>query len=81
MTSESVLALIEAKAYPHFLDIMAILFVLNIIIMLVVGWLRPSKEPYNVQYTKQVDITPWKHVNLASIGIVLIVVVVYIYFA
>ena len=81
ITSESALALVEAKAYPHFLDIMAILFVLNIIVMLIIGKLRPLKTPYNMRYTKQVDITPWKYVNHVSIGIVLIVVAIYIYFA
>lgn len=81
VTSESALALVEVEAYPHFLDIMAILFVLNIIIMLIIGKLYPLKESYNIKYTKQVDITPWKHVNIASIGIVLIVVAIYIYFA
>ncbi|MAB47465.1 solute:sodium symporter family transporter [Winogradskyella marincola] len=81
ITSESALALVEAKAYPHFLDIMAILFVLNIIVMLIIGKLRPLKTPYNMRYTKQVDITPWKYVNHVSIGIALIVVAIYIYFA
>ncbi len=81
ITSESALALVEAKAYPHFLDIMAILFVLNIIVMLIIGKLRPLKAPYNMRYTKEVDITPWKYVNHVSIGIVLIVVAIYVYFA
>ena len=81
ITSEASAALIEAKAYPHFLDIMAILFVVNIIIMLIIGKLRPKKEPYQMAYTQQVDITPWKHVNVASIAIVVFVVAIYIYFA
>ena len=81
VTSETALALVEAKAYPHFLDIMAILFVLNTIIMLIIGKLRPLPKAYEMQYTRQVDITPWKYVNLASIGIVAIVIAIYIYFA
>ena len=81
ITSEASAALIEATAYPHFLDIMAILFVLNIIVMLIIGRLRPNKEPFEMAYTKQVDITPWKHVNTASIGIVVFVIAIYIYFA
>jgi len=38
---EAVLALVEAQAYPHFLDVMAILFALNVIIMLIIGKLKP----------------------------------------
>ncbi|MTE26379.1 solute:sodium symporter family transporter [Winogradskyella ouciana] len=81
VVSESAIALVEAKAYPHFLDIMAILFVLNIIIMLIIGKFRPNSQAYNMEYTKQVNITPWKHVNTASISIVVVVIAIYIYFA
>lgn len=81
VTDEGALALVTAQAYPHFLDIMAILFVLNIVIMLIIGRLYPRKEPFVQEYTKQVDITPWKYVKSAGIGICLIVVGVYIYFA
>ena len=38
------LKIVEADAYPHFLHIMAILFVLNIIIMLIIGKLYPRKN-------------------------------------
>uniref|UniRef100_UPI00404951B1 solute:sodium symporter family transporter n=1 Tax=Flavobacterium sp. TaxID=239 RepID=UPI00404951B1 len=75
------LALIKAQAYPHYLDIMAILFVLNVLIMLVIGKIKPRKEPFVQEYTKQVDITPWKHVNSVGIAICLIVIGVYAYFA
>jgi SSS family solute:Na+ symporter len=81
VTNESTLALVEAKAYPHFLDVMAILFVLNTIIMLVIGKLKPRKEAYIQEYTNQVDITPWKYVKHAGIAICIIVIGVYIYFA
>ena len=75
------MVLAEAQAYPHFLDIMAILFVLNIIIMLIIGKLKPREEAYVQEYTKQVDITPWKYVKQAGIVICILVVSVYIYFA
>lgn len=81
VTDEGALALVTAQAYPHFLDIMAILFVLNIVIMLIIGRLYPRTEPFIQEYTKQVDITPWKYVKSAGLGICLIVVGVYIYFA
>ena len=81
ITDVAELALIKAKAYPHFLDIMAILFVLNVLIMLIIGKIKPRKEAFVQEYTKQVDISPWKYVNQAGIIISIIVVGIYIYFA
>ena len=75
------LALVKAQAYPHFLDIMAILFLLNAGIMLVIGKLKPRTEDYIQEYTKQVDIKPWKYVKQVGAIICLIVIGVYIYFA
>ncbi len=73
--------LVGEENYPHFLHVMAILFVLNILIMLLIGKLYPRTEDYQQAYTKQVDITPWKHLNTVGIGICLIVIAIYIYFA
>lgn len=81
ITDQDSLALIEAKAYPHFLDIMAILFLLNIAIMLFIGRIKPRAEEYVQEYTKQVDITPWKYVKQVGLAICFIVVGIYIYFA
>jgi SSS family solute:Na+ symporter len=71
----------ETFSSLHFLDIMAILFVLNVAIMLLIGKIKPRKDPYVQVYTKQVDITPWKYVNITGLIISLIVVLIYIYFA
>jgi SSS family solute:Na+ symporter len=81
VTDEVALALVEVQAYPHFLDVMAILFTLNVIIMLVIGAIYPREEAYVQEYTEQVDITPWKYVKQAGIAICVIVIGVYIYFA
>lgn len=81
ITDVEALKLIEAQAFPHFLDIMAILFVLNIGIMLLTGKYYPRKEAYVQEYTEEVDITPWKYVKQAGIAICIIVIGVYIYFA
>lgn len=75
------LRVIERTAYPHYLHVMAILFLINVTIMLVIGRLRPRTEPYLQKYTDQVDITPWRYVNQVGIGIIVIVVAVYVYFA
>jgi len=81
ITDTAELALIKAQAYPHFLDVMAILFTLNIIIMLIIGKLKPREEAYIQEYTKQVDIIPWKYVKQAGAAICIVVIGVYIYFA
>ena len=60
---------------------MAILFVLNVLIMLLIGKYWPRAEAYKQVYTKQVDITSWKHLNSVGIGICIIVLSIYIYFA
>ncbi len=81
ITDSAALRLVEADAYPHFLHVMAILFVANILLMLIIGKFFPRKEAYVQEYTKQVDITPWKHVKLAGGLITLVVVAIYIYFS
>ncbi len=81
ITNEAALALIKVEAYPHFLDVMAILFLLNVGIMLVIGKLYPRKEAFVQEYTEQVDISPWKYVKQAGIAVCIIVVGIYIYFA
>ena len=81
VTDEAALVLVEAQAYPHFLHVMAILFTLNVLIMLIIGAIYPRKEAYVQEYTKQVDITPWKYVKQAGIAICIIVISVYIYFS
>lgn len=81
ITDVAELALIKAEAYPHFLDVMAILFVLNIVIMLIIGRIKPRETDFVQEYTQQVDIKPWKHVKLAGVIICAIVIGIYVYFA
>jgi SSS family solute:Na+ symporter len=82
ITDPNKLAEIEALGYfgLHFLDVMAILFVLNVIIMLIIGKVMPRKEAYVQEYTKQVDITPWRLARPVGLVICIIVTGVYIYF-
>lgn len=81
ITNVTELNLIESSAYPHFLDVMAVLFILNIIIMLIIGKIKPRTTPYVQEYTAQVDISPWKYINEVSILICAIVIGVYVYFS
>jgi SSS family solute:Na+ symporter len=72
---------VGTDSYPHFLHVMAILFVLNVIIMLVIGKLYPREEEYNQKYTEQVDIQPWKYSLVTGIAICVIVISSFIYFS
>lgn len=81
MTDPAALALVEADAYPHYLHVMAILFILNVLIMLVIGAIKPMAVPYEQRYTEQVDIRPFKYVKQFGLLICLIVITIYVYFA
>jgi solute:Na+ symporter, SSS family len=72
---------VTGNTYPHFLHVMAILFVLNIIIMLIIGKLQPRAKDYELTYTNQVDITPWKYLKITGIAVCVIVIGIYVYFA
>ncbi len=67
--------------YPHFLHVMAILFVLNTLIMLLIGYLQPRAQDYVLVSTGEVDIKPYKHLIFVSVAISIIVIAVYVYFS
>ena len=77
------LSIIKAKAYPHFLHIMGILFVINIGIMLIFASLKPVKEKdyYVPVVTEEIDVTPWKHSKIVGIVITLLVLSTYLIFS
>jgi SSS family solute:Na+ symporter len=66
--------------YPHYLHIMAIIFLFNIGLMLLIGKLKPLEVAYEQQYTKQVDITEWKPVRVMGLVITIIVISTYFIF-
>ncbi|QMU64267.1 MAG: solute:sodium symporter family transporter [Flavobacteriaceae bacterium] len=74
------LSIIKAEAYPHYLHVMGILFLVNMVFMLVMGKIRPKTTPYEPKITKNVDITPWKHTLVAGIIIALLVLSTYLIF-
>ncbi len=75
------LRMVSVDAYPHYLHVMAILFVTNIIIMLIIGKLNPRETPFELEYTKKVSIEPYKYVKPVGGFICLIVIAIYVYFA
>src|SRR5690606_28023617 len=81
VTDATELALVESQAYPHYLHVMAILFVTNIIIMLVIGKLYPRKTEFVLEYTEKVNIEPYKYLVPVVLFICAIVVGIYYYFS
>ncbi|KAA1243071.1 solute:sodium symporter family transporter [Aquimarina sp. RZ0] len=80
VTDEKTLSLLEAEAYPHFLHVMAILFVLNISIMLIIGKLYPRDADYVQKITDDVNITPWKYAMITGAAITILVISTYLIF-
>lgn len=72
---------VDEGVLPHYLHAMAIIFVFNIILMLIMSKIKPRKTAYVVEYTNQVEITPWKYVKPVGIAICVLVVAIYTYFA
>lgn len=75
------LAVIAAEAFPNFLHIMGIIFVLVLAILFGVSKFYPRETDYIEEYTNQVNISPWKHLKPAGIFICLAVVSIYVYFS
>ena len=80
ITDSAALKLAEATAYPHFLHVMGILFVVNVLIMLIVGKLKPKTTPYEPKLTDEINIEPWKYVILAGVIITALVLSTYLIF-
>ncbi|APD07615.1 putative symporter [Flavobacteriaceae bacterium UJ101] len=73
--------IVGEEGYPHFLHVMAILFVMNVIIMLVIGKLNPREEAFVLEDSGKVNIIPWKYASTVGAVICLVVVTIYWYFS
>ncbi|RXG16115.1 SSS family solute:Na+ symporter [Leeuwenhoekiella aestuarii] len=81
VTDASELAQIAKEAFPSFLHIMGIIFGLVLVILFGVSKFFPRKTDYIEEYTRQVDITPWKYLKPAGIFICIAVIGIYVYFS
>lgn len=81
ITDADQLSLVEKTAYPHFLHVMAILFLCNVLIMLIIGRVKPREIPYKLVDSNEVDTSPWKWVYHSGIAVIITVIIVYMYFA
>jgi SSS family solute:Na+ symporter len=80
ITSASEISIIKAEAYPHYLHVMGILFVFNILLMLIAGKLKPKQDEYTLKQTEIIDTTPWRHAVTVSIVIAILVLATYFVF-
>ncbi|WP_299243176.1 solute:sodium symporter family transporter [uncultured Aquimarina sp.] len=80
ITDPDQLAVIKAEAYPHFLHIMGILFVINTAIMLIIGILKPKTDIYVPTITDVIDTTPWKYAFIVGAIITVLVISTYLIF-
>jgi len=81
VTDASELAMVAKDAFPSFLHIMGIIFLLVLIILFTVSKFFPRQTDYMEEYTRQVDITPWKYLKPAGVVICIAVVSIYVYFS
>jgi len=49
--------------------------------MLIIGQLKPRTTDFELAYSEEVDITPYKYVKQVSLVILIIVVSSYVYFS
>lgn len=80
ISDPSQLSLIQAQAYPHYLHIMGILFLFNILVMLVLSKISPVKVVYSATKTDQVDVAPWKYAAITGMIITGLVIGSYVVF-
>ncbi|AXT56742.1 solute:sodium symporter family transporter [Aquimarina sp. AD1] len=66
--------------FPHFLHVQGVLFAINILIMIIIGKMYPLKEAFEIIYTKEVDIKPWKYGIPIGLLICILVIGIYLIF-
>ncbi|PLR95861.1 solute:sodium symporter family transporter [Bacillus sp. T33-2] len=65
----------------HFLYILAVLFPVNVAIMLIVGKIAPREEEFKLEASNKVETSSWKYAKPASAVILLIMIGIYILFS
>ena len=81
ITDPAQLSIIQAEAYPHYLHVMGIMFVFNILVMLLFGKIKPMKEVAKEESTDVIDITPWKYAFVVGAFIAILVISTYFVFS
>ena len=61
----------------HFLYVLACTFCINVVVMLVIGVIKPRATPFKFHDAFAVDMQPYRHVKIASVGILFAMIGVY----
>ena len=76
----SISKFVPALQNVHYLYVLAVLFVVNVVVMLLIGKYRPRETEYIIEDAGAVDLTPWKYrKQAAAIGICVMVLVYVLY--
>ena len=65
----------------HEFHFLGLVFALIVGLMLVIGVVNPRKEPWQIVYTNEVDLTPWRGAKWVSVILFMLVVAIYVFFA
>jgi len=65
----------------HFLHLYAILFVMEVAMMLAIGMWRPRGEEAAIRQTAEVDLTPWAYAQPCAVTLLSCVVALYVVFS
>jgi len=65
----------------NFIHVYAILFFIEVLIMLLVGFYKPVAKPWTYQEEAKVDLTPWRFALPASSTLVACIVIIYLLFS
>lgn len=61
----------------HFLYVLACTFCINVVVMLIIGFIKPRATPFKFHDAFAVDMQPYRHVKIASLGILFAMIGVY----
>jgi SSS family solute:Na+ symporter len=65
----------------NFLYVLSVLFPINILVMVIVGRLKPRATPFELHDANVVDMKPWKYAKAFSIFIMAVMIGVYTFFS
>ncbi|WP_421792732.1 solute:sodium symporter family transporter [Hyphobacterium sp.] len=65
----------------HFLHLYAILFAIEVAIMLIAGRIAPRPEPWTLKDRSQIDMTPWRFARPVAFTLLSMVVALYLIFS
>ena len=61
----------------HFLHFLALVFVITSVLMILISKIKPEQSTERVSEAVNVDMTPWKHANVAGLIISALVIIIY----